>query len=704
MADAIQVTKNRVVTMDKVRNIGIIAHIDGGKTTTTERLLFYTGKIHKIGSVDEGTTTTDSMVQEKERGITIQSACITTFFKNYRINIIDTPGHVDFTAEVERSLRVLDGAIMIFDGNAGVQAQSETVWRQADKYQVPRIAFVNKMDKVGASFQGTLDSINAKLRCPIIPVVLPIGEEHDFMGVIDLMEMKMIIYDKDEEGMEFTTKDVTPEFLEAATKARAAMVEKIAGEDEKLMEKFLNDEEISIPELKAALRQATIHRKLFPVYCGAAWRNKGIHPLLDAIVDYLPSPIDLPPTVGYDVTTNDEITRKPENSEPFSGLLFKVQSDPHVGTLSYVRIYSGSIKTGQEVYNSTKQKSERIGRLLLMHADKREGIEEGYAGEIIACIGLKESITGDTLCDRAHPISLSPIQFSEPVISLSIEPETADDQEKMGAALNRLTSEDPTFRVSYNQETGQTIIAGMGELYLEIIVDRLKREFGVGVKTGAPQVAYRETISIPAEGEGKYIHQSGGHGQYGHCKVRVEPKNRGEGIEFVNAIKGGVIPANFIPAIEKGVRETLAKGIIAGYPCTDIKISVYDGSYHEVDSSEMSFKLAGSYAIKDAFGLANPLILEPIMKFEVATPSEFLGTVIGDLSSRRGQIAGTTDAFGFTTITATIPLEAVRGYATVIRSLTQGRGSFYMEPSHYDPVPRDIQEKLSIKTTEGKKE
>ena len=685
--------------MDKVRNIGIIAHIDGGKTTTTERLLFYTGKIHKIGSVDEGTTTTDSMVQERERGITIQSACITTFFKDHRINIIDTPGHVDFTAEVERSLRVLDGAIMIFDGNAGVQAQSETVWRQADKYGVPRIAFVNKMDKVGASFQNTLDSITQKLRCPIVPVVLPIGEEHAHVGVIDLMEMKMIVYDKDPEGMEFTVKPVTEEYLQAATAARALMVEKIAGEDEKLMEKFLNDEEISIPELKAALRAATIKLKLFPVYCGAAWRNKGIHPILEAIIDYLPSPIDLPPIEGFDVNTGEKLYRKPENSAPLSALLFKVQTDAHVGTLSYVRVYSGTIKTGTEVYNPTRQKSERIGRLLLMHADKREGLEEGYAGEIIACIGLKDSYTGDTLCDKNNPISLSPIQFPEPVISLSIEPETADDQEKMGQALNKLSQEDPTFRVTFNQETGQTIIAGMGELYLEIIVDRLRREFGVNVKTGAPQVAYRETISINADGEGKYIHQSGGHGQYGHCKIHVEPKARGEGVEFVNAVKGGAIPSNFIPAIEKGVRETLTKGIIAGYPATDVKITVYDGSYHDVDSSEQAFKLAGNYAIKDAFALANPLVLEPIMKMEVAVPSEFMGTVIGDLSSRRGQIGGTTDAFGFTTITATIPLDNVRGYATVIRSLTQGRGSFYMEPSHYDPVPRDIQEKLTIKTS-----
>lgn len=703
MAEQIKLTKNRDVPMEKVRNIGIIAHIDGGKTTTTERILFYTGKIHKIGSVDEGSTTTDSMAQEKERGITIQSACITTFWKDYRLNIIDTPGHVDFTAEVERSLRVLDGAIMIFDGNAGVQAQSETVWRQADKYGVPRIAFVNKMDKIGASFAGTLQSINEKLRAPVVPVVIPVGEEHDHIGVVDLMTMEMVVYDKDEEGMEFTRKPVTDEYKEAATKARAQMVEKIAGEDEALMEKFLNDEEISVPELKAALRKATIERKLFPIYCGAAWRNKGIHPILDGIVDYLPAPTDLPPIEGFDPETQAVLTRKPLKSEPLSALLFKVQSDPHVGTLSYVRVYSGTLKAGSEVYNVTKGKSERIGRLLLMHADKREGLEEGFAGEIVACIGLKESTTGDTLCDSNNLISLSPIQFAEPVISLSVEPLTADDQEKMGAALNRLAVEDPTFKVSYNQETGQTTIAGMGELYLEIIVDRLKREFNVGVKTGAPQVAYRETISAPADGEGKYIHQSGGHGQYGHCKIKVEPKNRGEGYEFVNAVKGGAIPANFIPAIEKGVKESLQKGIIAGYPCTDLKVTVYDGTYHEVDSSEMAFKLAGNYAIKDAFTKAKPLVLEPIMKFEVATPSEFLGSVIGDLSSRRGQINGTEDSHGFTTIHAFIPLEAVQGYATVIRSLTQGRGSFYMEPSHYDPVPRDIQEKLTTKiSTESK--
>ena len=701
MAEQIKLTKNREVPMDKVRNIGIIAHIDGGKTTTTERLLFYTGKIHKIGSVDAGTTTTDSMIQERERGITIQSACITTFWHDYRLNIIDTPGHVDFTAEVERSLRVLDGAIMIFDANAGVQAQSETVWRQADKYGVPRIAFVNKMDKVGASFQGTLDSITEKLHAPIVPVVIPVGEEHAHIGVIDLMAMKMIVYDKDEQGMEFTTKDVTDEYKAAALKARAEMVEKIAGEDEILMEKFLNDQEISVPELKATLRKATIDKKLFPVYCGAAWRNKGIHPILDGIVDYLPSPLDLPPIEGYNPETGDVITRKHIKTEPLSALLFKVQSDPHVGTLSYVRVYSGTLKAGTEVYNTTKQKSERIGRLLLMHADKREGLEEGFAGEIVACIGLKESTTGDTLCDINNIISLSPIQFSEPVISLSIEPATADDQEKMGAALNRLAIEDPTFRVTYNQETGQTIIAGMGELYLEIIVDRLKREFGVNVKTGSPQVAYRETISAKADGEGKYIHQSGGHGQYGHCKIHVESKERGEGYEFVNGVKGGAIPANFIPAIEKGVKETLQKGIIAGFPATDIKVTVYDGTYHEVDSSEMAFKLAGSYAIKDAFQTAKPIILEPVMAMEVNVPSEYMGTVIGDLSSRRGQINSTKEDKGFSIIEAEIPLEAVRGYATVIRSLTQGRGSFYMEPKYYKQVPQVIQDQIVSNFTGG---
>lgn len=697
MADAVKMTKNRQVAMDKVRNIGIIAHIDAGKTTTTERILFYTGKIHKMGSIDDGTTTTDTMVQERERGITIQSACITTFWRDCRFNIIDTPGHVDFTAEVERSLRVLDGAVMVFDGNAGVQAQSETVWRQADKYKVPRIAFVNKMDKVGASFQMVLDSIVAKLRAPICPVVIPIGEEHAHVGVVDLMEMKAKIWDKDDAGIEYTTTEIPAELLEKAKQARAKMAELIAGTDDALMDKFLNEHEITTAELKVALRKATIARKLFPIYCGSAWRNKGVQPVLDGVVDYLPSPLDLPAITGYSLEGNEELQRHATNEEKLSALLFKVQSDPHVGTLSYVRIYSGMLKAGTEVYNSTKKKYERIGRLLLMHADKREGIEEGHAGEIVACIGLKESTTGDTLCDSAAPISLLPIQFSEPVISLSIEPMSTDDQEKMGAALNRLSIEDPTFRVSYNQETGQTIIAGMGELYLEIIVDRLKREFNVNVKTGEPQVAYRETITGKGDGEGKYIHQSGGRGQYGHCKLKIEPKNRGEGYEFINAVKGGAIPSNFIPAIEKGVKEALSKGIIAGFPMSDIKVSVYDGSYHEVDSNENAFKLAGAYALVDAVKQATPIVIEPIMKVEVNTPVEFLGPVMGDLSSRRGQILGSRDEHGFTIIDAQVPLKSMTGYATVIRSITQGRGSFYMEPSHYFQVPKDVQESLLIK-------
>ncbi len=692
MAD-IKKTK-RDLPVDKVRNIGVIAHIDAGKTTTTERILFYTGKIHKMGSIDDGTTTTDTMIQERERGITIQSACITTFWKDHRFNIIDTPGHVDFTAEVERSLRVLDGAVMVFDGNAGVQAQSETVWRQADKYGVPRIAFVNKMDKVGSDFNMVLDSIKDKLKAPVIPMVLPIGLEHDFKGVIDLMTQKMLIWDKDDQGVDYSISDITPEYKQQADMARNQMVELISGEDESLTAKFLNDQDISIEELKAALRTATINKKLFPVYCGSAWRNKAVQTVLDAIVDYLPSPIDLPPIEGFDPQTEEVLFRKPSNEVPLSALLFKVQSDPHVGTLSYVRIYSGVLDSGSEVYNPTQQTKERIGRLLLMHADKRENIDQGYAGEIVACIGLKESKTGDTLCDINQPISLSPIQFSDPVISLAIEPGSKDDQEKMSTALNKLASEDPTFKVSYNQETGQTIIAGMGELYLDIVVDRLKREFGVNVKTGQPQVAYKETASIPADGEGKYIHQSGGRGQYGHCKIKIEPKNRGEGYEYVNAVKGGTIPANFIPSIQKGVKETMANGIIAGYPIVDLKVTVYDGSYHDVDSSDMAFKIAGSYAIKDAFAHAKPVLLEPIMKMEVNAPSEYMGTVIGDLSSRRGQINSTKEEKGFAIIDAEIPLEAVRGYATVIRSLTQGRGSFYMEPKCYRQVPASIQEEI----------
>ena len=685
MTDNKSKTKDRNLSLEKVRNIGIIAHINAGKTTATERVLYYTGKIHKIGVIDDGTTTTDTMDQEKEKGITIQSACITTFWQDCRFNIIDTPGHVDFTAEVERSLRVLDGAIMIFDGNAGVQAQSETVWRQADKYKVPRLIFVNKMDKVGADIDMVLKSIEERLGSPVISMVLPVGKEHDFIGVIDLLNEKVLLWDKDEEGVEFTVKELEPDQKEKAAPARAKMVEKIAAEDDTLMEKFLNDQEITVPELKKALRAAVIKNKLSPVYCGSAWRNKAVQPILDAVVDYLPSPLDLPPTEGF----------RPGSEERTCGLAFKIQTDPHVGRLSYLRIYSGTLSGGATIYNSSKQKSERIGRLLLMHADKREGIEEAYAGEIVACIGLKDSNTGDTLCDAAHPILLEQISFPDPVISLAIEPATKNDQEKMGNALARLAEEDPTFHVKIDHETGQTVISGMGELYLEIIIDRLKREFSVNVNVGKPQVAYRETITQTSTGEGKYIRQSGGRGQYGHCFLRLEPKGRGEGFEFSSEIKGAAIPNNFIPSIQKGVIEAMGKGVVAGYPLVDMKVAVYDGSYHEVDSSDMAFKIAGSIALQDAVKKANPTVIEPVMRMEVTAPSDHLGTVIGDLSSRRAQILGTEEHGNYSLVNCFVPLAEVRGYATVIRSLTQGRGYFYMELGHYEEVPKNIQESLA---------
>ncbi len=685
---------NRDVSMEKVRNIGIIAHIDAGKTTTTERVLFYTGKTHKIGDIDDGTTVTDWMDQERERGITIVSAAITTFWKGYRFNIIDTPGHVDFTAEVERSLRVLDGGIMVFDAEEGVQAQSETVWRQANKYEVPRLAFINKMDKIGADFENTLEMIRDRLQATPAVITIPIGKEHAFKGCIDLLNEKMYIWDKDEIGVEYTTTDVTDEYKEEVKKWRDILVEQVCSEDDVLLEKFLNDQVPSIEELKKVLRKATIDKKLFPAYCGSSLRNKGVQPVLDGVVDFLPSPIDLPPVAGLDPKTEEKLERKPQNSEPLSALLFKVQTDPHVGKLSYLRIYSGVLKSGSSVQNVTKRKSERIGRLLLMHADKREAIDEAYAGEIVACIGLKESSTGDTLCDPTAPISLENISFPDPVIHLSIEPATKEDQEKMGQALHRLSEEDPTFSVKVDHETGQTIISGMGELHLEILAERLKREFKVNATTGKPQVAYRETIRNEAEGEGKYIRQTGGRGQFGHCLLRIEPKPRGEGFEFVSEIRGASIPSNFIPSIEKGVKEALEKGVISSYPMVDIKVAVYDGSYHEVDSSDMAFKIAGSMGLQAAVKKANPTLVEPIMKIEVTTPSDFLGAVMGDLSSRRAQILGTEDRNSYTVINASIPLAEARGYATVIRSLTQGRGNFYMEPSHYDEVPTNIMKDL----------
>ena len=555
MAQAIEVTKNRDISLDRIRNIGVIAHIDAGKTTTTERILFYSGRTYKLGDIDEGTTVTDWMKQERERGITIVSAAITTFWKDFRINLIDTPGHVDFTAEVERALRVLDGAIMVFDAEEGVQAQSETVWHQADKYKVPRLVFINKMDKIGADFENTVGMIKDRFGKKLAILTIPVGKEHDFKGVISVLDQKMIIWDKDELGVEYSVSEVPAEHQDRLNEYRSQLIEEIAGEDEVLMEKFLNDEELSVEELKEALRRAVISNKLVPIYCGTSLRNKGVQPVLDGVVDYLPSPIDLPPVAGINPKTQEKEERKPENKEPMSALLFKVQTDPHVGKLSYLRVYSGVLKSGVSVLNTNKETSERVGRLLLMHADKREGIEEGYAGEIVAAIGLRESGTGDTLCDSSHPVMFESIQFADPVISLAIEPESKADQEKLGQSISKFLEEDPTLAVKTDQETGQTVLSGMGELHLEIIIDRMKREFGLNVKVGKPQVAYRETITIPAQGEGKYIRQTGGRGQYGHCLIKVEPLGKGEGVVFESQIKGATIPNVYIPAIEKGVRE-----------------------------------------------------------------------------------------------------------------------------------------------------
>lgn len=694
-----QITKTteRTMPLDKVRNIGIIAHIDAGKTTTTERILFYTGKTYKLGNIDEGTTVTDWMPQERERGITIVSAAITTFWREHRINIIDTPGHVDFTAEVERSMRVLDGGVTIFDAEEGVQSQSETVWRQADKYHVPRIIFINKMDKLGADFKRTLGMIEQRLGITPAIIAYPIGAEQNFKGVVLLLERKALYWEKDPLGVQFEEGEVPADMKELVEEERSKLIEQICAEDEVLLEKYLNGEEPTIEELKKALRKATIGYKLVPIYAGTSLRNKGVQPLLDGIVDFLPSPLDLPPVKGTDPKTDAEIERKPNNEEPLAALAFKIQVDPHVGKLTYLRIYSGVLRAGHQVANSTKRDSERIGRLLLMHADKREEITEAYAGEIVAAIGLTKTSTGDTLCDPANQIVLESIKFPEPVISLAIEPKTKSDQEKLSNALNRLSEEDPTFKIKMNHETGQTIIAGMGELHLEVLVDRMKREFGVEATTGAPQVAYRETITKVAEGEGKYIHQSGGRGQYGHCWLRVEPKNRGEGYEFVSEIKGGAIPQEFIPPIEKGVKEAMENGVLAGYPMVDMKVVVFDGSYHEVDSSEIAFKIAGSQALQAAVRNAGLILLEPIMKVEVTTPEEFMGTIIGDLSSRRAQILGTEVRGVARIITALVPLAEISGYSTTLRSLSQGRASYYMEPSHYQEVPRNITEALVAK-------
>ena len=688
-------TENRDVPLGRVRNIGIVAHIDAGKTTTTERILFYTGRSYKIGDIDEGTTVMDWMEQERERGITIVSAATTTFWNGYRFNIIDTPGHVDFTAEVERSLRVLDGGITVLDAEEGVQSQSETVWHQADKYKVPRLCFINKMDKLGADFRATIASIEDRLGARTAVMVVPIGRENTFRGFVELLTRKAMIWSGEELGAKFEVTDEIPaDLLEEVEQSRKALVERISETDDVLIEKFLAGDEPTLEELKGALRRAVIGYKLVPIYCGSSLRNKGVQPLLDAVVDYLPSPLDLPPVPGTHPKTGESETRKRIVEESFSGLAFKIQIDPHVGKLTYVRIYSGKLQSGSYAYNSTKGAKERVGRLLLMHANQREEIKEAYAGEIVAVVGFKDTITGDTICDSDKPIILEKISFPDPVISLAIEPKTKNDQERMGLALQRLSEEDPTFKIKSNLETNQTIIWGMGALHLEILVDRMKREFKVEANVGAPQVAYKETIKIEAEGEGKYIRQSGGRGQYGHCFLRIEPKNRGEGYEFIDEIKGGAIPKEFISPIEKGVREAMENGVLAGYPMVDMAVSLYDGTYHDVDSSEIAFKIAGSMALQHAARAANPTLLEPIMKVEVTTPDEFMGDIIGDLGAKRAQIQGTTKRGAVTVIVALVPLAELSGYATSLRSMSKGRATYYMEPSHYEEVPKNIAEKI----------
>ncbi len=691
------VTKKRMVSLDKIRNIGIIAHIDAGKTTTTERILFYTGRTYKIGDIDEGTTVMDWMEQERERGITITSAATTAFWRDMRINIIDTPGHVDFTAEVERSLRVLDGGVVVLDAEEGVQSQSETVWRQADKYNVPRVCFVNKMDKVGADYNRTVKMIEDRLGVKTAIMVLPIGRESTFKGVVDLLTRQSYVWGSDELGSKFDTAEVPADMKDETEKARHSLIEKICETDDTLLEKYLNGEEPTVEELKKALRQATIAYKLVPIYCGSSLRNKGVQPLLDAVVDFLPSPVDLPDITGFNPRTGEPEVRKANNEQPFSALAFKIQIDPHVGKLTYSRVYSGTLKAGSYIQNSSKDGQERVGRLLLMHADHREEIEEVYTGEIVAVVGLKDTTTGDTLCDSTHPIVLEKITFPDPVISLAIEPKTKADQEKMSYALQRLAEEDPTFKIKSNYETGQTTIWGMGELHLEILVDRMLREFKVGANVGAPQVAYKETIKTNAQAEGKFIRQSGGRGQYGHCYLKIEPKSRGEGYEWVNAIKGAAIPNEFIPAVEKGVKEAMDNGVIAGYPLVDMKVTLYDGSYHEVDSSEVAFKIAGSMALQSAVRQAQPTLLEPIMKVEITTPEEFMGDIIGDVSAKRGQILGSEARGPARIITAMIPLAELAGYATILRSMSQGRANYYMEPSHYEEVPKNVQEKIVAK-------
>ncbi|MGH9507474.1 MAG: elongation factor G [Terriglobales bacterium] len=683
----------RAVPLERTRNIGIMAHIDAGKTTTTERILFYTGITHRIGEVHEGTATMDWMAQEQERGITITSAATTCFWRDVRINIIDTPGHVDFTAEVERSLRVLDGAVAVFDGVHGVEPQSETVWRQADKYGVPRICFVNKMDRMGADFDHAVGTIRQRLHAPAVAIQLPLGSEDGFRGVIDLLRMKAIVYKDETLGADYLEQEIPAELAAQARAYHDQMREKVVENDDALLHKYMEGEEITAAELRASLRRSVIAMRLFPVLCGSAFKNKGVQPLLDAVLDYLPSPLDIAPVKGLD-ERGQERERPPSDEAPFAALVFKIMTDPFVGQLAFIRVYSGHVESGQNVWNSTKERRERIGRLLKMHANKREEIQEVWAGDIAACVGLKNVTTGDTVCEERHPVMLESIQFPTPVIAVAVEPKTKGDQEKMSVALNKLAQEDPTFRVNSDPETGQTIISGMGELHLEIIVDRMMREFGVQANVGKPQVAYRETIRRKAEAEGKYIRQTGGRGQYGHVKLTIEPGEAGSGYVFENEIVGGSIPKEYIPAIEKGVGEAMEGGVLAGYPMKDIRVTLDDGSFHEVDSSEMAFKIAGSMAFKEAVKRAHPVLLEPVMKVEVVVPEEYMGDIIGDLNSRRGRIEGMEPRGGSQVIRSTVPLSDMFGYATEMRSRTQGRASFSMHFAHYEEAPKAVAEEI----------
>ena len=688
----------RDVSLEMTRNIGIMAHIDAGKTTVTERILYYTGKIHKMGETYEGTGTMDWMAQEQERGITITSAATTCYWKQHRVNIIDTPGHVDFTVEVERSLRVLDGSVTVFCAKGGVEPQSETVWHQADNYHVPRMCFVNKMDIMGADFYNAVDMMHERLHAPAHPIQLPIGAESDFVGLIDLLEMKAYYYN-DKIGEDITITDIPDDMKDKAEQYRNEMIESLAENDDAIMEKYLEGEDVTIEELKKAIRAQTIANTFVPVLCGSAHFNKGMQKLLDAIVDYMPAPTDIPAIKGIDPDTGEEVERLSSDEEPLAALAFKIATDPFAGKLCFSRVYSGKVDAGTTVYNSVKQKSERMGRILQMHANHRQDIETCYAGDIAGAVGLKVTTTGDTLCDPKAEVILESMEFPEPVIRVAIEPKTKAGSEKMGIALAKLAEEDPTFKTYTDEETGQTIIAGMGELHLEIIVDRLLREFKVEANVGKPQVAYRETIKGNADVENKYARQSGGKGQYGHVKIRVSPNEPGKGYEFINSVVGGSIPKEYIPAVDAGIQGALQSGVLAGYPVVDVKVELYDGSYHEVDSSEMAFKIAGSMAIKDALRKANPVIMEPLMKVVVVVPEQYMGDVIGDLNSRRGQIQGMEARNGVEDINALVPLAEMFGYATDLRSKTQGRGNYSMEPSHYVEVPKSIAEKIVAERT-----